>query len=245
MISPIVFSDLDDTLFQTARKMTELCDESRLASRALNGKHSYMTDPQAATVAWLDQTTRFIPVTARSTEALERCCLPFRFYRICSNGAVVLRPDGTPERDWQARMTSTAAAGHERMQKMLQFATCKTLKKRYRAWIVEEYGAPIYFCAKSNAEGEALDEIEDELRSLAGSGFTFHRNGNNLSFTPAGISKRNAVLYLLNERLDTAGAPIWGMGDSLTDLPFMADCHMMVIPRSSQIDEKLIKAGEF
>ena len=102
---PIIFSDLDDTIFQTARKMDSLPDPKRLASEALNGSHSYMTESQAMMMDWLLGSTRFIPVTARSTEALSRCAIPFVDYRVCSNGAVILLPDGTADRGWLEKST--------------------------------------------------------------------------------------------------------------------------------------------
>ena len=72
---------------------------------------------------------------------------------------------------------------------------------------------------------------------MAGSDFTHHRNGNNLSFTPKGISKKLAVEHL--DEVIGGDAMRLGMGDSLTDLPFMRSCHMMMIPPGSQIDTNI------
>ena len=53
---PIFFSDLDDTIFQTARKMKDdEVDHATLASEALNGSHSYMSPPQVLMMDWLLQ----------------------------------------------------------------------------------------------------------------------------------------------------------------------------------------------
>jgi len=159
---PVLFTDLDDTLFQTARKMAEPVCASRLVAEATNGHHSYMTVSQAAMTAWLLKATCLVPVTARSTEALSRCRI---------------------------------ANGEE-------------------AW---------------------LDDLEGFLRILAGEHFVYHRNGNNLSFTPQGISKRAAVAHLIDIRPEIRHGIILAMGDSLTDLPFMQLANMMMIPPASQV----------
>ena len=243
MTRPIFFSDLDDTIFQTARKMQPAPDPDRLVSEALNGSHSYMSARQAAMMDWLLATTRFIPVTARSTEALARCRLPFADHKICTNGAVILRPDGTPDPDWSERTRKQAVAAAPMLDALVAFVRDQTAPDQYRAWIVEEFGTGCYFCVKSNGTADALDGIDERLRGLAGPTFSRHRNDNNLSFTPPGISKQHAVEYLLPKVMGDQKLPVFGMGDSLTDLPFMACCDLMVVPRRSQIDSERLRAG--
>ncbi len=96
---------------------------------------------------------------------------------------------------------------------------------------------------KSNEGAQALDDVEEGLCALAGSRLIRHRNDNNLSITPAGISKQLAVEYLSKKLLHGDAVPVFGMGDSLTDLPFMATCDMLVIPKKSQISSKLLQLG--
>lgn len=67
MNKPVVLSDLDDTLFQTRRKMVdELAPEpfrTGAVDRTLNPR-SFMTEEQSMLVDWLEQ-AELIPVTAR------------------------------------------------------------------------------------------------------------------------------------------------------------------------------------
>lgn len=241
MKQPIVFSDLDDTIFQTTRKMLDSeVEQGVLASEALNGRHSYMSPTQMVMMEWLLNTTRFIPVTARSTDALKRCRLEFRDWQVCSNGAVVLLPDGTLDERWFEQMRRHAQAVSGRLADLLGFVENETVPGMFRCWIVEEFDTGIYFCVKSNQGEDRLSEIEETLATVAGNHLVRHRNGNNLSFTPAAISKRHAVDYLAQQFLGTERVPVLGMGDSLTDLPFMSMCDMMVIPRKSQIDRALL-----
>lgn len=243
MKKPIIFSDLDDTIFQTARKMESLPDPERLASEALNGSHSYMSEGQCVMMDWLLGSTRFIPVTARSTEALSRCTLPFADYRICSNGAVILMPDGTADQEWLEKTTQHAHAAQDVFNAMIDFVAGQRPAGRYRCWTVEEFGTGYYFCVKSNEGAQALDDVEEGLSALAGTHLVRHRNDNNLSFTPAEISKQLAVEYLSAQLLQNGPLPVFGMGDSLTDLPFMATCDMLVIPRKSQISRDILHLG--
>lgn len=234
MTCPIVFADLDDTLFQTARKMAAPKGPARLAAEATNGQHSYMTPAQDALVRWLAATTRLIPVTARSTEATARVRIPFADHRVCSNGAVILGPDGRADPGWQTRVDEVCAVAAGGLAALMARAGELQREARTRFWLVEEAGRPVYFCLKSNGPETWIDGLEGPLAEAAGPGFARHRNGNNLSFTPAGISKRAAVVHL-RERLDPGGeAPVLGIGDSLTDLPFLRACDMMVLPAASQ-----------
>lgn len=243
-LSPIVFADLDDTLFQTTRKMSESPCETRLASHATNGSHSYMTAAQAATVRWLLDTTRLIPTTARSSEVLARTTIPFRDHKICSNGGAIITPDGTHDPEWAARVAAISAAHSDAFAALGSAVRTVSDSAGLRSWLVFEAETPIYFVAKigSDAAAAVLDEAEFLCRDVVGDDLIFHRNGRNMSFTPEGLTKIDAVQEMLNRLPDTDKRPIWGMGDSVSDLPFMRLCQMMVAPSSSQITQTRLEA---
>lgn len=240
---PLIFSDLDDTLFQTERKMADMPPIDFLASTSGNGSHSYMTQAQKAAFDWLAGSARLIPVTARSTETLENCHLPFTDYRVASNGAVIIEPDGQPDQGWLSRTREISKAWTGLMIQMEAIVDVHDMDGLVRHWIVREFGMPVYLCVKSNGPEERLDDFQNLLADfLSEEGclpFLTHRNGNNLSFTPDPISKKAAVEYLIG-KLDPEGLiPVWGMGDSLTDIPFMSACQMMVMPMGSQVQKAL------
>lgn len=238
-LRPILYTDLDDSLFQTLRKLREPPCEDRLAAIATNGHHSYMTEGQARLVAWMLDATEAIPVTARSTEALSRCRIAFTSWRIAANGAVILRPDGTPDPDWRARTCRVASDRADLLNVLVQAMAEIPEPARFRSWIVEEQGTPVYFCVKSNGDEADLDAITQMLTDCAGPGMLRHRNGNNLSFTPDEISKHAAVRYLDGLLAEQGPRVRLGMGDSLTDLPFMGLCDVMLVPPESQIHAAL------
>lgn len=240
---PLIFSDLDDTLFQTERKMAGMPPKSFLASISSNGSDSYMTHAQKVAFDWLAGSARLIPVTARSTQALENCRLSFTDYRIVSNGAVVMAPDGLPDQDWLTRTSGISKAWSGQMLQLEARVEAHDPGGLLRHWIVQEFGMPVYLCVKSNGSEARLDAIQeilsDVLQQDGSLPFLMHRNGNNLSFTPDPISKKAAVEYLIG-KLDPEGLiPVWGMGDSLTDIPFMSACQMMVMPMGSQVQKAL------
>lgn len=236
-MTPIVFTDLDDTLFQTARKMS-FRPEIKV-SHAENGSHSFMMESQQVMFEWLNKTTCLIPVTARSTSALARCSLSFKSYQVASNGATILKPGGDVDLNWKARtdmISDKYKAELHDLNNMVHHSF--NASGKFRHWIVRENEKPIYFCVKSNGDSSWLDDIEQSMKDDKYSGLLMHRNGNNLSMTPKLISKKVAVDYL-KDALPSSGVPIWGMGDSMTDLPFMESCQMMVIPTGSQVHNHL------
>lgn len=238
---PVLFTDLDDTLFQTARKTTEPVCESRLAAEATNGHHSYMTGSQASMTQWLLESTRLVPVTARSTDALSRCRIPFKSWKVAANGAVILNPEDHADADWSTHIAQISRAFHAALEALDAVTCSRNADGRFRHWIVWEEGRPVYFCVKSNGEEAWLDDLRESLCSITGEEFLHHRNGNNMSFTPQGISKMAAVAHLIDRNPEIRDGVIFAMGDSLTDLPFMGLADMMMIPPGSQIDTAIMR----
>lgn len=236
----IYLTDLDDTLFRSLVKHPDPVGLSRVTT-AKNGHHGHMNAAQTGLFAALRATGAVIPVTARSSEAFGRVHLDFGTGRaVLANGAVIRDEASVPDPEWSAH---TARIGRRfdplftEMSALIQAEFGPTA----RSWVVTEEGASIYFCVKMNAaEEQAVRDrilVARELLTtkLDLSGMWGHMNGNNLSFTPVGISKREACAHLIERLGDRGGAPLIGLGDSLTDVPFMALCDFMMIPTGSQI----------
>lgn len=242
--SPVVFADLDDTLFQTAWKMSEPVVDTRLASRAKNGIHSYMTKAQAATVDWLLKTTRLIPTTARGSRVLARTTIPFTDYKICANGGAILTPEGAHDPHWAARVAKISRQYNDAFDGLQDAVSVLADSGVLRSWLVYEAQIPVYFVAKigTGTSQAVLDEAEARCRKAVGGDLVFHRNERNMSFTPGGLTKLDAVREMLGRLPNTDKRPIWGMGDSVSDLSFMRLCQMMAIPSNSQITKNRLEA---
>ncbi|KWB48989.1 trehalose phosphatase [Burkholderia ubonensis] len=242
---PLVLVDLDDTLFQTARKMPEGTPRIPATVDVDGRPNGYMTPVQQAFVNWLLASADVVPVTARSVEAYRRVKLPFTHGAICSHGGVILRADGTLDQDWHGRMADALRTFQDRLPALSE-ATLRIgrdLGIALRGWIVAEHGLCHYVVTKHNESDDAVLSTvlaEVQARGLL-DGMHIHANGNNLAFLPDGLAKRLAVReWLRRDRELNGERPVLGFGDSITDLGFMDLCHMWATPARSQ----LAKAAE-
>jgi len=66
--------------------------------------------------------------------------------------------------------------------------------------------------------------------------YQLHRNGNNLAILPRSLGKEHAVHYLIKQLTNEWGELLTiGIGDSLIDGAFMAECDYSITPRGSQL----------
>lgn len=246
----IILSDLDDTFFQTKRKMLEASITPHKMAALDREAHprSFMSEPQTNLVDWLLATSEVIPVTARGSDEFSRIDIKFSSYKIACHGAVILNPDNSHNIGWKKiieqyiqRLTPKILALKSKVEQLIDDSeTCGG--KKIDAWvrINEENNLPIYLVCKvrdstQEADLATLAKIVEKEFDL--SDFYIHRNRNNLAFLPKLISKKNATKYLLEHLIETEGRPILSFGDSVSDLPFMALGHFICIPRHSQINE--------
>ncbi|WP_426202253.1 trehalose phosphatase [Pseudomonas sp. TWP3-1] len=237
---PLALVDLDDTLFQTARKMPEGTPRHPATFDIEGQPNGYMNPVQKTLVEWLLSSTDVVPVTARSVEAFSRVKLPFDKGAVCSHGGVILGADGKIDEQWQAHMTVILADFQSRLPDLsaATLAIGKELGISLRGWVVEEENLRHYVVTKHNeSNDEVLQTVlaEVQARGLL-EGMHIHGNSNNLAFLPAGLSKRVAVEELLRRDREINGErPVLGFGDSITDLGFMDACHMWATPSRSQL----------
>jgi hypothetical protein len=236
-----VFTDLDDTLFQTARKLKkpDIAGAVQVA-RALNGQHGLMTRAQAALLDWITL-DRAIPVTARGSEAFSRVGLRFGGQAIVANGAVILGNNGVADLEWEAHVMATLAPHRATLGELPDRArgAAANIGADIRTWLVEEpVCGGVYAVVKvePGTPESALSQIAPLLRETVTGPWRVHLNGNNLALIPPGISKAAATGFAL-ERLRRDG-PVMaiGIGDSSSDLEFMRLCDLWMTPTGSQLD---------
>lgn len=238
-MKPLALVDLDDTLFQSGRKLPADGPRRLVATREDGSPICYQSPMQQQFTAWLLASTRLIPVTARSIDAFRRVDIAFTDYAIVSNGAVLLGPDGQPDAAWAETIASALAPWQQRLADML--AELRALAARLgldiRSWLVEEDGLRSYVVVKHNqADAAALARLAAAWS--APDDVILHRNDNNLAVIPAVIGKRRAVDALL-ARLAPDELPVLGFGDSLSDLAYLRSCHFWATPTGSQLDRAL------
>ncbi|CDG20202.1 conserved protein of unknown function [Xenorhabdus poinarii G6] len=253
MIKPVFLTDLDDTLFQSRRKLQEISDISTLrvgASDRQCAPHSYMTGEQAMFVDWLLAYAEVIPVTARTTEQLSRVHVPFSSWRILSHGAVLLTPDGSVDEPWQLHMLSALAPYRDKLDELARLSQRLVATYGLDAWarIDCEYGDQPVFLIIKHRHHHKLNELNLLAEALAQEShfhqhFYFHQNNNNLTVLPKCVDKGLATQHLLQKlRAERGVFPVIGLGDSLSDHRFMQFCDWFGMPQQSQFADTLMTA---
>ena len=246
MNGPIIFADLDDTLFQTGRKCPGgssdgLRPMSRLADGSVSG---FATSAQQGLLAWM-RVGLVVPVTARSSTVLARVDIE-QAPAVSSNGGRIVSADGCVDRAWHARLLEQSR-GSLPVSDVHDEVTAGLDPVRFRHWTVAEEDLELYFVIKSNVDdGAALGEVAGRLASSGIDGWRMHRNGNNLAFMPPWLGKRNAVAHLLETmRRACPDRVVVGVGDSASDAGFMDLCDFAMTPTGSQLWRSVATGSEW
>ena len=246
MPKKFLFADLDDTLFQSRRKCPDVEPLLPVAYLKDGTAHSFQTPSQKSVLQLFHQEMTLIPVTARNADAYQRVRLGFSNEAVINFGGIILDKTGNPDPEWLERSKTLSAQSlnvlEEIKEGILRFASAEKLGIRAR--IIEDFGVPFYISAKSD-EGneEAIDRVQTLALSMldaSDAGVSAHRNGNNFAVLPNWLDKRHAVAYLVDKLRKEHGEIVtFGMGDSLSDIGFVADCDYALIPRSSQLNRHM------
>lgn len=244
MIRPIALVDLDDCLFQTARK----CPPGPLRTMAhdADGRPLSFAGPvQAALIDWLTLHARLIPVTARSLAALRRTVLP-RGPGVAAHGGILLGEDGQPCEAWRARMRTVVLPGAMEALAAAAGKAAARLELSVRTRIIADEETPLYLVVKPADPGDpghGLPRLAQALKANVDGGWTVHLNDANLAFLPPYLGKAQAVAELLPRLRGAAPhAPVLALGDSFTDAPFMALGDFAMTPVGSQLAGRLLRA---
>lgn len=239
-IKPLIFIDLDDTLFQTQRRAVPSAN-ARIASIDQHGQAlAYMQPKQHLFSDWLFASAEVIPVTARSIEALRRVKLPFQSAAICSHGGSIIDAQQHIDSTWLKRQQQQLKPLNNCMHNIVAQLQHEALAfGSIRTWLVEEQGLNIYAVAKQNHHDRPnplfLTELISKLPSSMLEQFYLHLNGNNLAIIPNVISKKSAVQFYLDTHDPLQQRVVLGFGDSLSDFGFLSCCDWFGMPQHSQL----------
>ncbi len=235
-MKPVLFVDLDDTLFHSYRKVTDGVGTPIAFDR--NGEPvSFMSAKQRALCEWLLRDADIVATTGRSAEAYRRVDLSFAGYAICSHGGLILLPDGRPEPRWRERIAAQVVA-HQLDFVSLLDAVREQAKRAVvdvRVQAISECGLDLYLSIKHNrADAGELAQLAVVLMAELPAGWRLCLNANNLAVLPPFLGKELAVAWFLRE-IAPGDALVLGFGDSLSDIPFMALCDYALTPSRSQL----------
>ncbi|MCF7984334.1 MAG: hypothetical protein K9L70_08025 [Thiohalocapsa sp.] len=239
----VVFTDLDDSLFQTREKTLARHPAGTLVPAA-DDRHgavlSFHAHDQLALLHLL-QDAVLIPVTGRNHQALRRVRRPmFSDYRITSHGSMIYRDDETPLPEWYARVRQRADLASEAMHAMVARLPSRLgHPSGLRARVIEDADVPVYVSLKWDdaAAVPAAAILHEAVRTEGlGASWRIHQNGRNVALLPDYASKAEAVRYVMDiKRRTHPHTTFVGVGDSTSDTAFMQLCHFALVPSNSQI----------
>ena len=258
IIKPYAFMDLDDTLFQTKRKIDTwglpTTEPENLVCASVNKQGeplSFMSQRQASFFNWLLSSTELIVVTARDRSEIKRVKLPFDSWQVLTHGAIILDKDGALQAQWQQRMHSKLAPLQDKLQQLSQLFASHSKNDNSQLLFtphIDHFNEGtdneeliIYLALKhAQKNHQTLVELAKKLPTLIRDfeeDFYVHVNANNLAILPHAVHKRHAVQFLLNQHLDSQ-RPSFGFGDSLADLPFLQLLDWYGMPNHGQLHER-------
>ena len=256
---PYALMDLDDTLFQTLRKIEAWAlpsDSLTIASVNKQGEPlSYFTPKQAAFFNWLYHTTELIPVTARDTTEIKRVTLPFASWQVLTHGAIILDNKGNHLVMWQQHMAETLTSMQAVIVAIHDFIEKNFSHSKLQLTIHQEnFSHAFNSNLKSTTDSKlavylAIKQVDKDpnvLQNLVNclpaqfpqfsDYFYSHMNANNVAILPHAVHKRYAVQFLLDNYFDKNRAN-FGFGDSLADLPFLQQLDWYGTPSRGQLHE--------
>ena len=258
IVKPYALMDLDDTLFQTQRKIDAwdlpTTEPENLVCATVNkqGKPlSFMSARQASLFNWLLASTELIVVTARDRSEIKRVKLPFDSWQVLTHGAIILDNDGALQAQWQQHMHSQLAPLQDKLQQLSQlFANHSKNDSSQLVFTphIDHFNnssaneeLTIYLAIKhAQKDHQALLELAKKLPALIRDfeqDFYVHVNANNMAILPHAVHKRHAVQFLLDHHLDNQ-RPSFGFGDSLADSPFLQLLDWYGMPNHGQLHER-------
>ncbi|WP_367107168.1 HAD hydrolase family protein [uncultured Psychrobacter sp.] len=255
VVKPYALMDLDDTLFQTQRKIDAwdlpTANTENLICATVNKQGeplSFMTQRQAAFFNWLLTSTELIVVTARDRDEIKRVKLPFNSWQVLTHGAIILTSDGELFDKWQQHIYNKLKPLQDKLSRLSELFAKHSqnanshLRFTPHVDIFNNEKLTIYLAIKhAQKDHQALIKLAAQLPTLIRDfeqDFYVHVNANNLAILPHAIHKRHAVQFLLDNHLDHE-RPSFGFGDSLADLPFLQLLDWYGMPNHGQLHGQL------
>lgn len=230
----ILFIDLDDTLFQTQRKNSQgIIPATR---SALAGKGSYMTQAQKLFFDLFNESkkVKIIPTTARDLEQYHNTLLSesARIETAILYFAGMILEKGQAEKQWQQHIQRSYQQLNQSISQLLiEVKAILTNHPQFIVYNVDNYYITVK--AKPDCPIALRETIFSQLKTIKIKEYFIHQNDRALSLLPLFINKKFAVQYLIEKYQPSLTL---GVGDSLTDLSFMAVCDFRIFPRNVQIE---------
>lgn len=238
----LIFTDLDDTLMKTTRKMGSLESCSVGACDVDQNPSSYIDPSRQLLINTLLDNNTVIPVTARSFIAMSRVQLNFKHEKIINFGGTILNSDNSINKEWHSLMLNQLLIhDYYKAINLLKEVLSKNLEKNYKIIERSENEVFIFLNLRNSnldlQENYALKDNIDQFFKITDLSHLFYMyvTDRDVTIIPTFIKKENAVAFI-KKSYNTACI---GMGDHLNDLPFMKLCDFTLFPNDSLIAQQL------
>lgn len=237
----IIFTDIDDTLMKTKRKIKDI-SSCEIGAYSESGEAlSYIEPKRIDFIQNFLEKHFFIPVTARSLSALQRVQIQFNNEKVINFGAHILDKDNKIITQWNDLIIHQQNIGNilskiERIKKDFLLPDNVQLIERNE----NEVFVFLNFRNKNLLLSENIDFSKrlTEFLSLHNIGdFYLYITDRDVTLIPQYIKKELAVEFLLERYSNMTSV---GIGDHKNDFSFMHLCDFSVFPNDSSI-AKLLK----
>ncbi len=241
----LFFSDIDDTLMQTARK-TDFTKETILWG--VNKKEEPLSYMYKGTKIWLDAMIQsddiaFIPTSARNMQSYQRT----HFYRdkyyssnidmiILNFGAEIIC-NNTLDEQWQEIMQNSYNSLKLNIDNLYQNVN-SLIEDNYSdghgivVKIIDTYYISIY--NKKDRDNISKNiKLEELLKDFISDEYYLYINDSSFAILPKFLNKKYAVDFVIKKYNPISSI---GAGDNTTDLGFMKLSDFYIIPKDSQLD---------
>lgn len=259
----IIFTDIDDTLMKTERKIKGDASQLKVGALNKNGEPiSFMDKKREKLVDQFLGNAISIPVTARSKDGFKNLQIKFNHHAVLNFGATILNADGNLDANWYdyikklskkqnqektfdivSKNIVSALKKHKEYYEEKNFKDEKN-KKSFEVRIVIEDGIHTFMNFRDfypNIEKRKIlkQEIDNIIRNNdIENEFYIYETDRDLALIPNFISKRLGVEYLLNEHYSCEDVII-GLGDNKNDMSFMSLCDFVMFPTDSMLNQCL------
>lgn len=239
----IIFTDIDDTLMRTARKIKG--DVSKLKVGAINHKGvplSFCDSKREKLINELIDNSVSIPVTARSIASFKNLKIGFKNHAVLNFGATILDKNLELDMAWHNFiLKNSQELNQEEIFKDIMSSLSALLQefeietkapKENEISVYANFRLSALISEKLNHVKEKIVEILNEKNILEK--FYFYQTDRDLALIPSFIKKENAVMFLMENYYSKEDLMV-GLGDHKNDLSFMSLCDFIMFPTDSML----------
>lgn len=232
----IIFTDIDDTLMKTARKVADISSMKVGALNHKGEKNSYIDSQRFSLIQNLLLKQVCIPVSARSKKSFANLLISFNYHAVLNFGATILNSKKEVDLNWFNHIENMS-------KKLNQNYVFKLIEnsfnlESFEVKIFQEDGVSCYMNYRSY-DKQKMDELKQNIEQLLLKlslidSFYFYQTDRDLALIPQFIKKEFGVEYLRKNHYPLNDLTI-GIGDHKNDLSFMKQCDFIMVPTDSTL----------